>query len=678
MQSLRLMINKTKSWLSISVLVVGLLSLVSVTNAAETQQTTSDFESAECFFDLNNAFITPETLGFECGYVTVPEQHANPDGPTIRLPVAIRKATSSSPKPDPVFLAQGGPGGDAFAVFSITAAGTGIAADRDIVLFNQRGTQFAEPRLDCVEFRNIQEQLFTLTDEDEIQRLSDEALLQCRNRLVNEENINLSAYDSLENAQDIDLIRQALGYDQYNFYGVSYGTLLGLHLIRLDQPALRSVILDSVVPTQTNFITHVAQSENGAYDEYFAACQDDADCSALYADLEPRLLAIYDKLDETPATLTLTNDDTGESFESVLTGESLRGLMFSMFYLPDFYAAFPKFVLDAEEGNFEAFEFLASQIAFDDTMSIGMYYSVICAEYGEFSGNDALTDGVRPFISEDAAKDVDAMQANCADWQVESLPTNISEPVQSDIPTLLISGRFDPITPAAFAADAATTLGNSYNVVNPLGSHGNIWGGNACSEQIASDFLNNPAQAPDTSCYANEEQLEVLDPDVIPVPLLNGIAALETATVVQLGSLITLAFLLLSGIVLWPLAWFIRQIRNSEKIVERRAARIASRVLVSLTGLVTLTMIGFLFAAIAGAFSNTGLLYYGGLPGTSRYIFMVAPVVLVLALLSFVLLVRAWRDASIWGKIFQIFLMVCLTGISVLLFTLQMFAPIFA
>ena len=115
------------------------------------QDNVGEFIPADCFFETGIPFSqSPEQMGFECGYVVAPETHAQPNGSTVRIPVAVRKTTSTSPQPDPIFLAQGGPGGDAFSVFSGMGNTAGVE-DRDIVIFNQRGTLYAEPDLVCEE-----------------------------------------------------------------------------------------------------------------------------------------------------------------------------------------------------------------------------------------------------------------------------------------------------------------------------------------------------------------------------------------------------------------------------------------------------------------------------------------------------------------------------------------------
>jgi pimeloyl-ACP methyl ester carboxylesterase len=181
--------------------------------------------------------------------------------------------------------------------------GTAIAAERDIVMFNQRGTLAASPELFCSETIEGMAELVSLPY-DEATAMSIALLRDCYQRLESE-GINFSAFNSLENANDMDAIRQALGYEDYNFYGVSYGTLLGFHLMRSQPEGLRTVILDGVLPPDQNFILEIPQNENRIYDELFQFCLSDPVCRAGYPDLEKRVFDLVERLNDDPVHIRL-------------------------------------------------------------------------------------------------------------------------------------------------------------------------------------------------------------------------------------------------------------------------------------------------------------------------------------------------------------------------------------
>ena len=351
------------------ILALLLVLLAAPTRPAAAQDTPGAFIPAPCMFkaiELGPTALDGAALGFECGYVVVPLRHAEPNGATIRLPVAVRRATAGAP--DPLLLAQGGPGGDAFEVFSLLVQpNSALSTSRDIVIFNQRGTPYAEPELTCPETDAALADILA-ADSEEGERLYNAAMAACYDRLL-AEGIDLSAFNSLENAADVPMIAHALGYDEYNFYGVSYGTLLGLHLMANYPEGLRSVILDSVVATDINFVAETAASEDRVFAEVFAACASDAACTAQYPDLETRFYEVVRQLDAAPITLTITNPDTGRDYDTYLDGRGLRGVMWQLLYVDKMAAVLPRVITALEDGDYRYIQAMYPLLVFDQLLA---------------------------------------------------------------------------------------------------------------------------------------------------------------------------------------------------------------------------------------------------------------------------------------------------------------------
>jgi pimeloyl-ACP methyl ester carboxylesterase len=637
-------------------LLLPVLALPGVSVAAQDEAGT--FIPSACMFeglDLGLGTLSGEDLGFVCGYVVVPERHANPDGRTIRLPVAIRQSTAPDARPDPLLLAQGGPGGDAFEIFSLLTPNTEIAAQRDIVIFNQRGTPYAEPELICTETKEVMADMLAANDRD-AERIYNQALEACYARLLSE-GIDLSAYNSLENAADIPLIARALGYDEYNFYGVSYGTLLGLHLMRNHPEGLRAVVLDSVVSTDVNFLSETPQSEDRVFGEVFAACSADPECSQQYPNLEERYYALVRQFNENPATLTLTDPKTGERYEALLTGDGLRALIYQFLYLPGMHAVLPKVITDLEQGDLRYLQYMWPLLAFDQLIAEGMYYSVICAEDADIDVNAIPVDTLRPEIAETARQDLEGYIASCARWHVEQLPASVDDPVVSDIPTLLLSGRFDPVTPPAFAEAAAAGLSNSYVLVDPLASHGVAFF-NPCVNTILNNFLYNPAQPIDSSCLAAQESPPVVPPDAITLPLLAGVNSLEPRTLGVFGVAALLLLVVLSPFVIWPIVYIIRAFGEGQpaRLPEDRRWRLLSRIAVIIFGLAALVFAIGLMGFIAASLFDPIMLTALALPASAAPILWL-PILLLLLVIGIVAtLFVLWRrqgTGSTAGKVYH-------------------------
>src|SRR5690606_20838751 len=104
--------------------------------------------------------------------------------------------------------------------------------DRDLIVFDQRGTGYSEPTLQCQELIDLTyETLDVVLEDEEAFRLDLEASTACRDRLV-AQGIDLTAFNTQENAADVRDLRLALGYEEWNLLGISYGTRLGLTVLR--------------------------------------------------------------------------------------------------------------------------------------------------------------------------------------------------------------------------------------------------------------------------------------------------------------------------------------------------------------------------------------------------------------------------------------------------------------
>jgi pimeloyl-ACP methyl ester carboxylesterase len=462
------------------------------------------FTTTSCAdFQLPAAWETSPRV--QCGFLSVPEDHNAPGGNQIQLGVVILKSPSTTPLADPVFIAQGGPGGSTIDTYTkLIRLDTPLGANRDIVLWDQRGTLFSTPNLLCSEF--LDETIPTLDQiltPDENERLALQAAQACRDRLDGQ-GINLSAYDSLQNAADIEALRQALGYEKINYYGVSYGTLLGLHFARLFPDSLRSLVLDAVVPPQTNFLLNAGQSMTRSFNELFQACEADPECSAAYPNLEQVFFDVLDELDREPASVQVFDGETGIVYDTLINGDLFQSTIFQLLYPTEIIPFLPKIIADASERNFD---FLANAILpliiFDRTISEGMYFSVICAEDADYDMSDINTSGLPDRIGEAEGRDLATFLKLCQTWDVAPLSAEEDSPVSSPVPTLLLSGRFDPITPPAYASQVKETLPNSFDLVFPNGGHGQAFGGD-CQDQILLSFLNDPDQTPDASCVDSE------------------------------------------------------------------------------------------------------------------------------------------------------------------------------
>jgi pimeloyl-ACP methyl ester carboxylesterase len=587
----------------------------------------------------------------ECGILTVPELHNQPNGRTIELSVVKIKSTSENPLPDPLIMAQGGPGGSTIDTYSqMIAAGrlATLLADRDIILFDQRGTLNSKPNLLCPELVKLAEDTIDKRlSNEEGNKKYEETLQVCHQRLL-DEGVNLAAYNSLENAADIETLRKAMGYQKINLYGVSYGTLLALHTIKTQPQALRSVILDSVVPTQVNFILNVPQTFNRSLTELFNACKQDPKCTRDYPDLEKVYFEVVEQLNKTPAKIEIRDRETKKVYQALMDGNTFKDITFQFMYVSQIIPLMPKLIFDARKGEFGLVQWVWPLLVFDRTMSYGMYQSVMCAEDGNFSVQQMDLNGVRPKIAEGQQDDAASFLRTCRAWNVPELGQEVNQPVQSDIPVLIFNGQFDPITPPQYGEMAGQTLKNHYLFTFPANGHGAL-GDNECSDEIAREFLDNPSQKPQAACFADLTGPRFITNAniILTRSMRNIMAVLDSGDFGGLGLLLVSWFLLLSVFLVWPLVWVINKFRHKPSD-PRGQPKLA---LLSLLGLVTLSslfLIGLVTALFTLSFQGKDILMLVGLPVNWGMIFLFGPVIGILVLMVAIYAVLAWVKGY-WG-----------------------------
>jgi Tol biopolymer transport system component/pimeloyl-ACP methyl ester carboxylesterase len=457
------------------------------------------FEPADCQFT--------ETPGYEfdCGYLTVPEDRSDPGGATVRLHVAIVRSYNPGPEPDPVIYLTGGGGVDTFDYLPwfLPAFGDAILKDRDLIFFNQRGMHHNDPQLQCPGFPELLQRLAAPGPNGEyIDRQEREAqqaafFADCYTDLV-AQGIKLEMYDSATSAADADDLRAALGYDQVNYYGSSYGTLLGLLIVRDHPQGARSVVLDSVFPPEADYYIEFGRNAYDTFRKLFDGCAADPRCSQQHPDLEEKFLQVVDQLNADPRTTTWDG-----SQEVMYNGETFIDVIYLFPYIGE-----PEMAIEAIEsaaaGDFSIADGWAPATMDLDSYQIqwGFYRNRDCRDevpFYSYEDYDALMEGLPPQIVANYRPSL--ILGLCEGWPVEPAAPIEDQPVFSDVPVLVLSGEIDPITPPRWAQAAAENLRTSYFYVFPGYGHG-VTRKSPCALAMMLQFFDDPTQAPDDSCIA--------------------------------------------------------------------------------------------------------------------------------------------------------------------------------
>jgi pimeloyl-ACP methyl ester carboxylesterase len=461
------------------------------------------FESAPCP-DLPEPVALPGNA--RCGFLVVPENRSRPEGPTTRLAVAIVPAVAPQPAPDPIVHLTGGPGGVAI-LEAQTLVNAGFNRDRDLILMDQRGTFLSEPALTCeVIDRFNRLQVGLPLDARSTRRKHVAATRSCRRELV-ARGIDIAAYNTTENAADFADLRRVLGYDRWNVFGVSYGTYLAQTIMRDHPEGVRSVTLDSTVPLSAVDLSGFRPNAREGFQNIFRACTAQARCRSSFPNLERTFTRLVRRLESDPVRTTVSDPATGDPTPVVLDGGGLANWLVGMSFTTPSFKDVPSWIAELAAGDPQSIAASRlAQVAPPGFVGYGLAYGVICREWVPFDserevlaqGRDVLPRYPRSVLAQ--PPQFTYMFDDCRVWDVPAAPASVREPAVSDIPTLILSGSFDSVTPLTWAYAAAETLPNSWIASIPGVGHF-VAPESPCAQAVMASFLLRP-DTPDTNCVA--------------------------------------------------------------------------------------------------------------------------------------------------------------------------------
>ncbi len=479
----------------------GTAAPATTTTGPPTADYTPMFEESKCDFDI----VTDRPL--RCGYLTVPEDRSDPEGSQVQIHVAIFESDDPDAPSDPIVYLDGGPGGETLEplAFSLEDPWGGFLANRDVVFFDQRGIGASQPALECTETRQL---TFDVLDDNltgaEYLDLEADALAACRSRLAGD-GIDLSQYTSATNAADVADLRIALGYDEWNLLGISYGTRLAQTVMRDHPEGIRSVILDSTYPPDADLFSELPQNFDRALDELFTGCDADAACATSYPNLEARMFDLADQLDEAPLSTTVRDVFTNERYDAIINGQTLMDTVFQGLYSAEIIPLLPQLVAELEQGDTSTMTLLmTNDLANGAFLSDGMYLSVQCNEEVAFSSKDDIRAGVAgadPQLERFLVDGLVGFVDQCVIWDVGAADPIENERVSSAIPTLVMAGEYDPITPPRWGEETAGSLTTSTYIEFPGVGHAASVSGD-CPLSVALAFFDDPTATIDESCVA--------------------------------------------------------------------------------------------------------------------------------------------------------------------------------
>jgi len=389
------------------------------------------------------------------------------------------------------------------------------------------------------------------------------------------EKVDLNAYGSDEVAEDIEDLRVSIGVEKWNIQGGSYGTRFGQGLIRKFPQTVKSAVFLGLVPTIRYYKDDVLRSFSRSLQLILKKCAEDPDCASKYPDLEDKLFSALDYYNANPLIIPPNEQKLVKNHDVIITGDVILQGIFRLSYGPIGIEIIPSVIqaiADRKEWVIKNFVNSIGDL-FAGNQDMNLYIN--CNDnpaYGlskEADNYDDFTKKLMPFFMLDP---IFKSQMEFGQLSGIRLDSTQEVPVPSEIPVLLSTGTFDPITPPENTIITSKYLTNSIVSTFPGESH---WSrGNPCYSEIITAFYKNPEIPVSTEACIDESQ---------PIIFVTNIS--DNKGITQIGSKILMGkqnqvyiplgislFLILFGflgIPIYALIRFFKRRKNKDLVREK-------------------------------------------------------------------------------------------------------------
>lgn len=412
-----------------------------------------------------------------CGWHSVPEDRANLDSRQIDLRVVVLPARSE-PRGEPVLLFPGGPGQATTDLVNLASAYPGIRRSRDLIFIGQRGTGESNA-LHCAE--GIEEEPSRAFG----QLFDAESVRTCRTEAST--HADPSFYTTEEYVADIADVLDVLEHRRALLWGGSGGTRTALAFMRAHGERVVAAVLDGVTSVDAAMPSSFARYAQTAWERVVADCADQSECAAAFPDLNEDFEGILRQLGDQPVATSITQADGSVvevSFNKDDFAYGIRGILYNAGQI----AQLPGRITRASQtGDFTAFaqaHYDRSVALRSNVIAMGLHLTVYCAEdVPRIDRERERASAEGTFLGGYA---VDQYSAACEEWTVTPKSADWYRPVQSDAPVLLLSGYYDPSTPAESADRVAEGFSSFRHLVVRNVGHG---AGFNCARPVVEQFL---------------------------------------------------------------------------------------------------------------------------------------------------------------------------------------------
>ena len=459
-----------------------------------------------CPFDASKALL-PVT----CGRLGAPENPERP-GRVVEIAFMVVKAPRTIDRHGPVVFLNGGPGEVSlhFAEQLVTHPHIrDVVVDRDWIFVDQRGTGRSTPSLYCA------------PQEDRLTQVS-----TCRDQLV-AQGIDLSQYNSARIAGDLEMLREALGVEHWNLWGISYGARLAVISARAYPASVRSVILDAAGVPEGQELIDDARGTEVALNKIFAKCAADSACASAYPQLRSRFIAVLPRLRQQPLTVGERRYDDAALLRFIRNWLYPRGFSTFEQRIQSLLTVMDAAARGDARTMLETQQRMRTEEGLDTRSdpplpphgrySLGLNLSVYCHESAPFESMEQYERAVAGSAILRALLQGFGDDAACSLWPAGKAAATTKTGFY-DGPQLVLTGELDASSSGSAGYDIAKLNANARNVVFRNGMHGQFpmelptpedSEYRMCALGLARAFVADPQRRLDTGC-AETRQLRLV------------------------------------------------------------------------------------------------------------------------------------------------------------------------
>lgn len=486
-------------------------------SSADVRPTTlAGYEDQEIPWGSCEEFDPPEGAtsdGFECGYLLVPLDYDDPAGDMVSIAVVRRPARDESR--GALVVNPGGPGGSGvdYAFGDTFAASADVVAEYDLVGFDPRGVARSDG-IDCLDDEQVDAYLAAdVTPDTASEEARYQAALDRLARGCGTQDPVAGAMGTADAARDVDVLRAALGEDQLNWLGKSYGTLLGAVYAELFPDTVGRMVLDGAVDPDAGLTGPQAAVEQIAgfelaLESFVEDClpQDGCPLSGSVDDGVGQVARFLGRLDVSPLP-------TGDEDRPLTQGLAVYGV-FAPLYQREAWPILRQALAEGFEGDATTLLALAdvySQRSADGTYrgnSIEALPAVSCLD-ADAAAPDTDPEAVQRELEAEApalGSLFDVRFEPCADWPFA--PVGLPEIDPEGMPPVLVIGTTrDPATPYEWAERLSDALPGAVLLTYEGDGHtAYLTSGSQCVDAIVDEFiLQGVLPREGTTCVADYE-----------------------------------------------------------------------------------------------------------------------------------------------------------------------------